>query len=129
MAQTLHELLDELLRSAALTLEGQKTLRRYDYTINFDVLDGQSFHVEFIGGEADVQSGESEPKPILISHNIRGHEATLRDWFDGNVRYSDAIHDKKLYPQAAHTSKRHIDNWIVKLVRLGQGIPGLKDLY
>ena len=71
MAQTLHELLDELLRSAALTLEGQKTLRRYDYTINFDVLDGQSFHVEFIGGEADVQSGESEPKPILISHNIR----------------------------------------------------------
>lgn len=129
MDQPLYEQLDELLRKAGATLEGQETLRRYDYTINFEVLDGESFHVEFIGGEADVQRGESPPKPLLESHNIRSYEATLHDWFDGRVRFSDAVHEKKLYPQAAHTTKRHIDNWIVKLIRLGQGTPSLKDLY
>ena len=129
MSKPLPELLDSLLRQAALTLEGQETLRRFDHTINFDVLDGDAFHVEIIGGEADVQTGEATPTPIMKAHNIRGKEAILRDWFEGRVRYSDAIHDKKLYPQSAHTSKRQIDNWIVKLVRLGQGRPSLKDLY
>ena len=51
----LPEILDELLRSAATTVEGQQTLRRYDHTINFDVLDGRPFHVEILGGEAVVE--------------------------------------------------------------------------
>ena len=129
MKKPLYELLDELLREAAMSMEGQETLRRFDHVINFEVLDGDSFHVEIVGGEADVQAGESVPTPLMRSLNIRGREAILYDWFEGRVRYSDAIHDKKLYPQAAHTAKRHIDNWIVKLVRLGQGKPSLKDVY
>ena len=129
MTQPTHDLLDALLRQAAMSLEGQETLRRFDHILNFEVLDGDSFHVEIIGGEADVQTGQAPPTPISQAHNIRAHEQTLRDWFEGRVRYSDAIHDKRLYPQAAHTTKRHIDNWIVKLVRLGQGQPSLKDLY
>lgn len=129
MNQPLPELLDELLRKAASSLEGQETLRRYDHTINFDVLDGRPFHVEILGGEAVVEDREASPRPLAEAHNIRAPEAALRDWFEGRLRYSDGIHENRLFPMAAHTTKRHIDNWIVKLVRLGQGRPSIKDEY
>ncbi len=129
MSRPLHAILDELLKNAASTIEGRETIMRYDHTINFDVLDSDALHVEIIGGEADVQTGAAPPKPIAGAHNIRGKEAAIRDWFEGKVRFSDLIHDHRLYPQAAHTTKRHIDNWLVKLVRLGQGRPSLRDEY
>lgn len=129
MSRALHETLDELLRQAAASEEGRETLRRYDHTVHFDVLDGESFYAEIIGGEADVVPGEPAPRPIAEAHSIKAHEAPLRDWFEGRLRYSDGIHENRLFPVAAHTSKRHIDNWIVKLIRLGQGRPSLRDEY
>lgn len=129
MNRPLHEILDELLQKAAGTVEGQETLRRYDQTINFDVLDGQPFHVEIIMGEAVTSTGQAPPKPIMEAHNIRAKEAALRDWFEGRLRFSDGIHENRIFPMAAHTTKRHIDNWLVKLIRLGQGRPSLKDEY
>ena len=129
MSQPLHEILDELLRKAASTVEGRETLMRYNHTLNFEVLNGDSFHVEVIDGEADVQTGESPPRPIADAHNIKGNEEVFRMWFAGEARFSDLIHQQRIYPQAAHTTKRHIDSWIVKLVRLGQGKPSLRDEY
>ena len=129
MDKTLPEILDELLRSAASTVAGRETLLRYDHTINFEVLDGTPFHVEIVGGKVDVSDSEADPGPISEAYNIISKEDALRDWFGGKCRYSDLIHEHRMYPQASHTTKRHIDNWIVKLVRLGQGKPGLRDLY
>lgn len=129
MSQPLHEILDELLRKAASTVEGRETLMRYNHTLNFEVLNGDSFHVEIIDGEADVQTGASPPKPLADAHNIKGNEEVFRTWFAGEARFSDLIHDHRIYPQAAHTTKRHIDSWIVKLVRLGQDKPSLRDEY
>ncbi|MFN8458399.1 MAG: hypothetical protein U0401_27725 [Anaerolineae bacterium] len=129
MTQPLPQLLDELLRTAAGTVEGRETLMRYDHTVNFDVLDGQPFHVEIVGGEAAVETGQAKPRPLAEAHNIRAKEAALRDWLEGRARFSDLIHEHRLYPMAAHTTKRHIDNWLIKLVRLGHGRPSLKDEY
>ena len=129
MTQPLYELFDELLRNAAATTEGRETLMRFNHVLNFDVLDGESFHADIDSGEADIQTGEAPPTPIMDAHNIRANEETFRDWFEGRIRYSDAIHEHRMYPQAAHTTKRHIDNWVTKLVRLGLGRPGLKDEY
>ena len=129
MGTSLAEILDELLRKAVSTTEGRETLMRYDHTINFDVLDGEPFHIEIIGGEVDINCTEAPPRPISEAYNIRGKEAAFRDWFEGSARFSDLIHEHRMYPQAAHTTKRHVDNWIVKLVRLGQRKHGLKDMY
>lgn len=129
MSQSLYETLDELLRQTAASEEGRETLQRYDHTLYFDVLDGEPFYAEIIRGEADVAPGEPSPRPIAEAHSIKANEAALHDWFEGRLRYSDGIHENRLFPVAAHTSKRHIDNWIVKLVRLGQGRPSLRDEY
>lgn len=129
MARPLHEIVSQLLENVASTPEGRETLRRYDHTLNFDVLDGEAFHAEFRQGEWVVSQGAAPPRPVADAHEIKAKEDAFRDWFEGRVRLSDAIHDNRMFPTAAHTTKRHIDNWLAKLVRLGLGRPGLKDEY
>ncbi|HZD10691.1 MAG TPA: hypothetical protein VE553_05050 [Candidatus Binatia bacterium] len=129
MSQALHETLRTLLSQAARSDEGRETLQRYDHLVFFDVLDGEPFYADIAGGVADVASGVPSPRPIAEAHSIKANESALRDWFEGRLRYSDGIHENLLFPVAAHTTKRHIDNWIVKLVRLGQGRPSLRDEY
>lgn len=129
MARPLHDILNELLLQAAKTVQGRETLLRYDQFITFDVLGGEPFHAEIVGGEVDIKPGLAPPKPIMEAHLIKARDEVFRDWFEGRTRFSDAIHEGRLYPMAAHTTKRHIDNWLVRLVRLGQGRPSLKDVY
>lgn len=129
MARPLHGSFSALLKNAAGTPEGRETLKRYDHTLNFDVLDGEPFHVEIQNGEFDVRGGAAPPKLLMDAHEIKANEDAFRDWFEGRVRLSDAIHENRMFPTAAHTTKRHIDNWLAKLVRLGLGRPGLKDEY
>src|SRR5215472_9668127 len=109
--------------------DGLAALKEYDQLIQFTVLDGDPFYLDIKGGNVAVREGTAEPRPLAEAHEYKANRATLEAYFAGRVRMSDAIHDGQLFPVAAHTTKRHIDHWVAKLVRMGLGLPSLRDVY
>lgn len=118
-----------LLDHAAALPQGSQALKEYDHLIQFTVLDGESFYIDIKGGKATVSDGTATPRPLAEAHEYKAPQKTLEAYFAGRVRMSDAIHDGKLFPVAAHTTKRHIDHWVAKIVRMGLGQPSLREVY
>ncbi len=109
--------------------EGVKALQEYDQLLQFTVLDGASLYVDIKGAKVTVTEGMATPRPLMDAHEYKGKQQVFEAFFAGKVRMSDAIHEGQLFPVAAHTTKRHIDHWVAKLVRMGLGQPSLRDVY
>ncbi len=109
--------------------EGTKVLQEYDQLLQFTVLDGTPFYVDIKGGKVTITEGTAAPRPLMEAHEYKGKQQVFEAFFAGKVRMSDAIHEGQFFPVAAHTTKRHIDHWVAKLVRLGLGQPSLRDVY
>jgi hypothetical protein len=129
MASPLIPAFSALLDRVAAAPDGARALSQYDQLVQFTVLDGESFYVQFSGGKVRISPGVAEPRPLADVHEYKATQAVLEAYFSGRVRMSDAIHDGQLFPVAAHTTKRHIDHWVAKIVRMGLGQPGLRDVY
>ena len=121
--------MNELFAKIEALSAGREVLQTYDHVLIFSPLDGDAFHVEIEGGKPRVNTGLPEPRPIEAAHEFKANESVLRDFFAGRRRFIDAVHEGDLFPMAAHTAKRHIDHWLVKLVNIGNGIPSLRELY
>jgi len=111
------------------TAAGREALKWYDHTLIFSPLDGDPFYVDIRNGDARPKRGLPPPRPITEAHEFKANEAVFRDFFTSRRRLYDAVHEGDLYPMAAHTAKRHIDFWLVRLVSLSNGVPTLKDQY
>jgi hypothetical protein len=125
LVPTVRVLLDRLKTQP----EGTKVLQEYDQLLQFSILDGMPFYVDIKGGKVTVTEGTAAPRPLMEAHEYKGRQEVLEAFFAGKVRMSDAIHEGQLFPVAAHTTKRHIDHWVAKLVRIGLGQPSLRDMY
>lgn len=126
---SLHEAVKGIFDRVGGSPPGREALRMYDHTLVFSVMDGEPFHLEVKAGKAQVKPGLPAPRPITEAHEFKAREAVFRDFFTGRRRFYDAVHEGDLYPMAAHTTKRHIDHWLVKMVNLGLGLPSLQELY
>ena len=126
---SLYDVVKELFRKVGESPSGREALKMYDHTLIFSALDGDAFHVDIRGGKAEVKSGLPAARPIAEAHELKASEAVFRDFFTGRRRFYDAVHEGDLFPMAAHTAKRHIDHWLVRLVNIGNDIPSLKELY
>jgi len=129
MASPLMSVIGALFDQVAARPDGVRVLSEYNQLLQFTVLDGEPFYVEISGGKVRVSPGVAEPRPLADAHEYKATQAVFDAYFSGRVRISDAIHDGKLFPVAAHTTKRHIDHWVAKIVRMGLGQPGLRDVY
>ncbi len=129
MASPLLSVIGALFDRVAARPDGAHVLSEYNHLLQFTVLDGEPFYVEIAGGKVRVSPGVAEPRPLADAHEYKATQAVFDAYFSGRVRMSDAIHDGKLFPVAAHTTKRHIDHWVAKIVRMGLGQPGLRDVY
>ena len=129
MSSTLATQVRALLERVAARPDGPAVLRDYDHLLQFTVLDGESFYVDIKGGSATVHAGTATPRPLAEAHEFKANQAVFEAFFSGRVRMSDAIQGGHLYPVAAHTTKRHIDHWLAKLVRLGLGQLSLREIY
>ncbi len=109
--------------------EGTKVLQEYDQLLQFTVLNGSPFYLDIKGGKVMITEGTAAPRPLMEAHEYKGKQQVFEAFFAGKVRMSDAIHEGQFFPVAAHTTKRHIDHWVAKLVRLGLGQPSLRDVY
>jgi len=109
--------------------EGIKVLQEYDQLLQFTILNGSPFYVDIKSGKVTIAEGTAAPRPLMEAHEYKGQQQVFEAFFAGKVRMSDAIHEGQLFPVAAHTTKRHIDHWVAKLVRLGLGQPSLRDVY
>ncbi|MFQ5855421.1 MAG: hypothetical protein ACE5LU_07250 [Anaerolineae bacterium] len=126
---SLYDVVKELFQKIGESPQGREALKMYDHTLIFSALDGETLHVAVKGGQAQVKPGLPPSRPITEAHEFKADEAVFRDFFAGRRRFSDAVYEGDLFPMAAHTAKRHIDHWLVKLVNIGNGIPSLKELY
>lgn len=129
MASPLMPVIGALLDRVAAAPDGARVLSEYDQLLQFTVLDGEPFYVEISGGKVRISPGVADPRPLADAHEYKSTRGVFEAYFSGRVRMSDAIHDGHLFPVAAHTTKRHIDHWVAKIVRMGLGQPGLRDLY
>jgi hypothetical protein len=129
MASPLIPVIGALFDRVAVPPDGERVLSEYDQLLQFTVLDGESFYVEISGGKVRISPGVADPRPLADAHEYKATQVVFEAFFSGRVRMSDAIHEGQLFPVAAHTTKRHIDHWVAKIVRMGLGQPGLRDLY
>jgi len=126
---SLYEAVKGIFQKVSDSPSGREALKMYDHTLILSVMDGEPFHIEIKGGQAQVKPGLPPPRPIAEAHEIKAREPVFRDLFSGRRRFYDAVHEGDLYPMAAHTTKRHIDYWLVQMVNIGNGIPSLQELY
>jgi hypothetical protein len=126
---SLYDIVTDVFQQVGDSPAGREALKTYDHTLIFSLMDGEPFHVEIKGGQAQVKRGNPPPRPITAAHEFKAREAVFRDFFTGRRRLYDAVHEGDLFPMAAHTTKRHIDYWLVKMVNIGNRIPSLRELY
>ena len=126
---SLYESVKDVFQRVSDSPSGREALKMYDHTLVFSVMDGEPFHVEVKAGKAQVKPGLPPPRPIAEAHEFKAREQVFHEFFVGRRRLYDAVHEGDLYPMAAHTTKRHIDYWLVKMVNIGLGLPSLQELY
>jgi hypothetical protein len=68
-------------------------------------------------------------RPISAAYEIKAGSAAFQAWFSGRERLSDLIEHGRMFPVASHTTKRHIDYWLAKIVRLGNNLKIPKEVY
>ena len=127
--QSLCETLSGLVDNCAATDEGRKTLAMYDHVVQFTPLDGESFFLEAQDGQVQLRDGPMPERPITSAHEIKANSDVFRQWFAGRERMSDLIEQGQMFPVASHTTKRHIDHWLAKIVRLGVGHKAPQEVY
>jgi hypothetical protein len=76
---------------------------------------------EVKGGRARVAEG--------VAPEIKAPGETFAEWFAGGLRMIDAIETGRMFPSASHTTKRHIDHWLTRIVRAGNGQASVKEVY
>lgn len=127
--RSLSEMFSKLVETCTAGDAGRETLQMYDHVVQFTPLDGDPFYLEVQNGGGQVVDGVMPERPITQAHEIKASAGTLRDWFSGRERMSDLIEHGRMFPVASHTTKRHIDHWLAKIVRLGNGLTVPKEVY
>lgn len=127
--KTLQEFFLTLVKVCGDSEAGQQALAMYDHTVQFTPLDGNPFYLETQQGEAQVVEGIMPERAITDAHEIKANSEAFQAWFRGQERLSDLIEHGRMFPVASHTTKRHIDHWLAKIVRLGLGQKDLKEQY
>lgn len=127
--QTLIDMFAGLVERCAASEAGQRTLAMYDQTVQFTPLDGDPFYFEAKGGHGHVASGTMPDRPLPEAHEIKADSQVFQYWFSGLERMSDLIEHGRMFPVASHTTKRHIDHWLAKIVRLGNSLKVPKEVY
>lgn len=126
---TLQETFRALLEQCSATEEGRQTVSMYDHTVQFTPLDGNPFYLRSQNGNMTLQEGVMPETSITEAHEIKAPTEIFRQWFGGQERMSDLIEEGKMFPVASHTTKRHIDHWLAKIVRMGNGQKALREVY
>ena len=127
--QTLHEKLDAVVAQCAASEEGRQALAMYEHMVQFTPLDGDPFYLKSQGGEITLHEGAMPETPITDAHEIKAQTDVFAQWFGGEERMSDLIEHGQMFPVASHTTKRHIDHWLAKIVRLGNGQKAPHEVY
>lgn len=127
--QTLCDTLARLVETCATMDEGRQTLAMYDHAVQFTPLDGESFYLEAQSGQIQLKDSAMPERPITEAHEIKAGSEVFRQWFSGRERMSDLIENGQMFPVASHTTKRHIDHWLAKIVRLGTGQRAPREVY
>ncbi len=110
--------------------ETQAVISLLDQTVRFLVEDGESFRIEASAGVLRFRDGAGEPK--VKDHDDYTHfqtnQDTVRRLVAGEIRYSDAVIPSA--PDIGHLRlvekwmfKKHVINWLGRLIRLGQEGP------
>lgn len=127
--RTLSDVFSTLVKTCAGSGAGREALAMYDHIVQFTPLDGDPFYFEVTDGQERVASGVMPERLITEAHEIKADTGAFRDWFSGRERMSDLIEHGRMFPVASHTTKRHIDHWLAKIVRLGNGLKIPKEVY
>lgn len=127
--RTLAEIFTALVENCAAGEAGRQTLAMYDHLIQFTPLDGEPFYFEAQAGRGQVKPGVMPARPITETHEIKAGSDAFQAWFGGRERLSDLIEHGRMFPVASHTTKRHIDHWLARIVRLGNGQRSPKEVY
>lgn len=127
--QTLREMFSALLDRCAATEEGRQVLAMYDHTVQFTLLDGDPFYMKAQGGDVTLSDGVMPETPITDAHEIKADTEVFEQWFGGEERMSDLVEHGQMFPVASHTTKRHIDHWLAKIVRWGNGQRVPREVY
>lgn len=127
--QSLARQVSEIVARCAASEEGRAVLATYDHVIQFTVLDGGAFYLEVKGGQARIVEGPAPDLPITEMHEIKAHAEAFAEWFSGRLRMIDAIETGRMFPSASHTTKRHLDHWLTRIIRIGSGMRSLKEVY
>ncbi|MFN8458401.1 MAG: hypothetical protein U0401_27735 [Anaerolineae bacterium] len=127
--QTLTDMFSALVEQCASGEAGREALKMYNHTVQFTPLDGEPFHFIAKEGQAWVRNGVMPDSPLPDAHEIKADSQVFREWFSGQERMSDLIEHGCMFPVASHTTKRHIDHWLAKIVRLGSGLKIPKEVF
>lgn len=127
--RALSEMFSALVERCADSDAGREALAMYDHVVQFTPLDGDPFYFEVQAGQPRVLEGVMPKRLITEAHEIKAHTDAFHDWFSNRERMSDLIEHGRMFPVASHTTKRHIDHWLAKIVRIGNGQRSLKEVY
>jgi hypothetical protein len=127
--QTLAEVFNALVQTCAASEAGREALAMHDHIVQFTPLDGDTFYFAAKGGKGEVAQGVMPERPITETHEIKANSDAFQEWFSGLERLSDLIEEGRMFPVASHTTKRHIDHWLAKIVRIGNGQSVPKEVY
>lgn len=110
--------------------ETKTVISQLDQTVRFLVEDGESFRIETAGGVLRFGDGAGEPQ--VKDHDDYTHFQTnletVRRLVAGEIRYSDAVIPSapdigRLRLVEKWMFKKHVINWLGRLIRLGQEGP------
>ena len=116
MEKTLFEAMRDLFSTIDNHPEGKSVSRLYDnIVIEFDVKDGESFHVLIKEGTFMFKKG-TVPDSFSVSHWV-ADEKTFWQMIKGDIRPVEAIWDGEMYVPDAY-GMRQILYWTIRLFRI-----------
>lgn len=101
------------------TEPGKELIKRYNFTFQFHVSDGEDFYLEIKNGNFNIGKGESPEKNFENRTLVEGTGNVFIQLLKGEIILWDAVWDRQLKAECYGPSQGYI-SWLSQFFKIGR---------
>jgi len=98
---------------------GQDLIKRYNFSFQFHVSDGDDFYLEIKDGKFNIGKGDSPEKDVESRTLIEGSSSVFIQLLKGQIVLWDAVWDRKLKAECYGPAQGYI-SWLSQFLKIGR---------
>jgi hypothetical protein len=111
--------LKQFFEKATKIEAGKELIKRFNFTFQFHVSDGEDFYLEIKNGGFKIERGKSPEKNVDCRTLLGGNNAMLTQLFKGQIILWDKVWEGKLQAECYGPSQGYV-SWLSQFLKIGR---------